>query len=383
MASDTAAGGAGHELAEYKDRQLDVVYQSRDVDSGFTSVGQLVDPQAGLLGSLVGFKQSDTKINWVPGSGLTYAGEYAKSHNDTTGVATMVGTTNIGLVHGGTTLGFSENNQQSTNPTGMLLESDQQSMSLKQVVGNWTVHAGRSKVEYGGTQEVDSSGNPLQSFVNNTVGLDLKVSKTTSVASELVSTEFANGQLASTRTDSVSTALTPRAGITLSNTQIDNNADAKVNETKRNYGFWYDIAKGVRVSYGYVRDLNAAYVSNTGTMNSVLTVGAAPAGLTGDSLAKVGQGTLGDLALGGGYAANQWATPNATTGLEATRTQSFSNIRINTVKPFAVGALKELKFQVNTDTATDNFTWIRQNQEAGFTGKIGSAAFGFDYHGQI
>src|SRR5208282_741043 len=51
--------------------------------------------------------------------------------------------------------------------------------------------------------------------------------------------------------------------------------------------------------------------------------------------------------------------------------------------PLALGALKELKFQVNTDTATDNFTWIRQNQEAGFTGKLGPGAFGFDYHGQI
>src|SRR5208282_3921214 len=262
-------------------------------------------------------------------------------------------------------------------------DNDQQSMSLKQVLGNWTFHAGRAKVDYGGTQEVDSAGNPLQSFQSNTVGLELKVTKTTSVASEMVSTEFANGQSASMRTDSVSTALTPRAGITLSNIQIDNNADEKVDETKRNYGLWYDLTKGVRLSYGYVRDLNAADVTKTGTLNSVLTVGAAPAAVTGDSLAKVGQGTLGDLALGGGYATNQWQTPNATTGLEATRTQSFSNIRINTVKPLALGALKELKFQVNTDTATDNFTWIRQNQEAGFTGKLGPGAFGFDYHGQI
>ncbi|HLK14904.1 MAG TPA: hypothetical protein VKT78_08870, partial [Fimbriimonadaceae bacterium] len=94
-------------------------------------------------------------------------------------------------------------------------------------------------------------------------------------------------------------------------------------------------------------------------------------------------GAWGDLMLGGGYAANQWQTPNATTGLESTRTQSFSNIRINTIKPLAFGAFKEMKFQVNTDTATDNFTWIRQNQEMGFSGKLGQAAFGFDYHAQI
>ena len=139
----------------------------------------------------------------------------------------------------------------------------------------------------------------------------------------------------------------------------------------------------MRVSYGYVRDLNAGDANNTGTLNSVVTVGAAPANLTSDGLAKVAQGNLGDLAVGGGYAANQWQTPNTTTGSEATRTQSFSNIRVNTVKPLAVGPVKELKFQVNTDTATDNFTWIRQNQEFGFTGKVGASAFGFDYHGQI
>ncbi|MHB8637278.1 MAG: hypothetical protein ACYC96_12485 [Fimbriimonadaceae bacterium] len=383
MDANTPAGGAEHNLLEYKDRQLDFAYQSRAVDPHFTSVGQLVDPQAGLLASLVGFKQADSKVNWAPGSGLTYAGEYANSHSDTTGVSTAIDTTNIGMVKGGTVIAFSRQSQESTDPAHLILQNDQQSMSLKQVLGNWTFHAGQSKVDYAGTQEVDSTNHPLESYSSKSVGLELKVSKSTSVASELTSTEYSNGHLASMRTDSVTTALTPRAGITVSNTQINNIADQNVDETKRNYGFWYDVAKGVRVSYGYVRDLNAGNVNNAGTLNSVLTVGAAPAGLTGDSLAKVGQGTLGDLALGGGYAANQWQTPNPTTGTEATRTQSFSNVRINTVKPLAYGALKDVKFQFNTDTATDNFTWIRQNQEMGFTGRVGPAAFGFDYHGQI
>lgn len=382
MSADTPNGGAARETAEYKDRQLDVIYQSRSVDPKFASVSQLIDPQAPVLGSLIGFKQSDTKVAWAPGSGLTYAGQYTTSHDATTGVSTAVGSTNINLVRGGTSFNFLQNIQQSSDPIHLLLENDQQTMSLKEAIGNWTFHAARAKVDFGGTQEVDASGNPLQSYSSNTVGLELKLSKTTSVASELISTEFANGQQASIRTDSVSTALTPRAGITVSNTQIDNNADNKIDETKRNYGFWYDVAKGVRVSYGYVRDLNSGAATNS-TLNSVLTVGAAPTGLTGDALGKVTPGTLGDLTLAGGYAANQWLTPSPTTGLESTRTQSFSNIRVSTIKPLAFGPLKELKFQINTDTATDNFTWIRQNQEFGFTGKLGLAAFGYDYHSQI
>ena len=212
MSADTSTGGAGHELAEYKDRQLDVAYQGRTVDPTFAAVGQLNDPQAGVLGSLIGFKQGDTKVNWAPGSGVTYAGEYTNSHDATTGVSTLLGTSNIALVHGGTSFSYIQNDQRSNDPFHVLLENDQQTMSLKEALGNWTFHAGYAKVDYAGTQEVDSTGNPLQSFTSNTVGLALKLSKTTSVASELTSTAFANGQTASMRTDSVTTALTPRGG---------------------------------------------------------------------------------------------------------------------------------------------------------------------------
>ncbi len=383
MVADTSTGGSGHQQFEYNDRQLDITHFSMSVDPTFATVGQLVDPLAGTMAAEIGYKQGENKIAWAPGSGLKYTGDYSSTSDATTGVDTASKSTNIAFARGRTAFSYIQNDQHSNDPLNLILENDQQTLSFKQGVGNWTIHTQRDTVDLGGKTEVDSSGNPLQSYVSNTIGVDLKVSKTTSLASELVSTEFANGEKASQRTDSVSTAITPRAGITLSNTQIDNHSDQQIDETKRNYGFWYDVAKNLRVSYGYIRDLNAGDVSGAGTLNSLLTVGSAPAGVGGDSLAKVNQGTLGDLNLGGGYAANQWATPNPTTGLGATRTQSFSNVRISTVKPLSAGPISELKLLVNSDTAADNFAFIRQNQEYGINGKVGTAGFGFDYHGQI
>ena len=383
MNASTVNGGAEHSQIALNDPKLQVSLMSRGVDPTFTSVAQIADTQAGLLNSLIGFKQSDDKVDWNPGSGLKYDGEYTTGHDATTGVGTMLDTTSLTFDRKGTSLGFITTGQRSNDPTKLLLENMQDRMYLKQAAGNWTFHAEHDKVDYGGTQELDSAGKPMQSFANDVFGVDAKISKTTSLSSELTNTTFADGEKASIRTDSVSTEITPRAGITLSHSSIDNNADQHVDETKHNYGFWYDITKGLRLSYGYVRDLNANGVLDTGTSNSVVSLGAPGGPTTPQGIPTVKQGVLSDFDIGGGYGANQWSAPSASTGLASTRTQSFSNVKIGTIKPLAFGPVKDFKLAVNTDTAADNLTWIRQNQQYGFSGKIGSNTFGFDYHGQV
>jgi hypothetical protein len=373
---------ANHTEFTLNDPRLQIAVMQKNVGANFASVGLIPDPMAGALGALVGFGQSDSKITYMPLASLKYSGEYTTTHDAASGVGTLNNTTNIAYTGKTTTFNLLDNNQNSTTPQGLLLNNGEQKMSLQQVVGNWAFHATRDSVDYAGSQDVDATGKPLTDFTSNTVGVAVKLSKSTSLASELVTTSYLNGDHGSMRTDSVSTALSPRAGITLSNSSIDNNGDQKVDETKRNYGFWYDIAKGLRISYGYVRDLNAGNVTGDGTGTSLLTVGT-PATTTPDGLAKLGQSTLGDVAIGGGYGANQWQTPDPTTGIQSTRTQSFSNIRLNTVKPYSLGPVKNLAFNVNTDTATDSFQWIRQNEQGGFSGTLGVTNFGFSYHEQL
>jgi hypothetical protein len=218
---------------------------------------------------------------------------------------------------------------------------------------------------------------------SHTVGLEYKLNASTNLASEMTNTNYSNGEKSSIRNDSVSESISKRAGLTLSESIIDNPTGQLNTQTKRNYGFWYDLGKGLVFNYGYVRQLDTTGFS---TLNSIVSLGQAPASsVKPDQLGALPVSSLDGLSFAGGYAANQWQTPTtAATGatMESTRTQAFSNLRIATAKPMKFGQISNFNFNFSEDSAADNFNWIRQTQDLGFSGKYGATGFGFAYKSQ-
>ena len=117
----------------------------------------------------------------------------------------------------------------------------------------------------------------------------------------------------------------------------------------------------------------------TGNGTQMFTFGQTPNTLAPNQVGQVGAGAVGNLMVGAGYGENSTmaADPNGT------HTQSFANIGLSTAKPFALGDLKDLKISLNIDQAADFSQYVRQNQMAGLSGRLGKSLFSFGYRDQL
>jgi hypothetical protein len=372
-------GAAARQVFDFKEKTFEISYNRRAVDNTFTRVNELVDPENNTLATLVGHDENDLKIKGMILPGLKIDGQFFNDSNAS--LKELTQKHNLTLNYDGKTTSFAYTHldQRSNDPLSLLLATARDTFSVSQQFGPAKLHVAEDHSLYDGTQTAGVAGISMKDATSRTVGIEVKVSPTTNLATEQTQTSYSDGETSSVRNDSVSETLNKRAGVTLSQSVVDNPSGQQNTQTKRNYGFWYDLGKGLVLNYGYVRQLDTTGFS---TLNSIVSLGQAPAASAKpDQLGALPTGSYQDFSFAGGYAANQFQTPGPNG--EATRTQSFSNVRLGTIKPMKLGSITDFRFNFSYDTAADNFNWIRENRAFGLGGKYGTFGFGFDYRSQM
>jgi hypothetical protein len=182
---------------------------------------------------------------------------------------------------------------------------------------------------------------------------------------------YSNGTDEKVNSNTVSTAVTKNVGVSVSEVAVDRDGETR-DEKHRNYGFWLDLGKGLRISYGYIRQMIG---EETGQTSSSLTIGQNSGRIDADKINQNQASQVGGLMVGGGYGSNSWDQDG--------RTQGFSNFTFATAKPLSMGALKDVKFNFSMDNASDYTNWLRENRLMSFGGRLGSNLVGYEYRSQL
>jgi hypothetical protein len=351
--AETANGGLDRHSLSYTDRTMQLNVNHRKVGPNFNAISQLLDPEAGMLAQMIGFNQTDYSFKWQAMPNLFIDAASWDGFSDTLNQRRMA--SNLLVNWGpakGTQFQFQRTSSDSNNPLDLLLANLLQRMSFNQDFGKAGVlRYTQQEMNFAGTQS------SVPSNKMSDLSYEAKLSGNTNLKTQLVNTDYADGNSEKVQSHTINTELTKRAGLSLTNTTIARSGAAP-DEKKTNMGFWVNLWNGVRLNVGVNDGLN-----NTGSSVTQHTVSLTP-------------GTIGNMQVGSAnYAANTWEQGN--------RTQANSNISLSSVKPFNLGFFKELKFNIGQDTAADNGAWLKENKSLAFSGKVGSNAFGFNYFSQM
>ncbi|MBL8066499.1 MAG: hypothetical protein JNM34_11690, partial [Chthonomonadaceae bacterium] len=155
-------------------------------------------------------------------------------------------------------------------------------------------------------------------------------------------------------TNSVSQALSPRIGVSVTDTKVERPGN-QPDETHRDYGFWVDFGRNIRLNYKAQRNLKG---ETEGDRHDEV---------------NVTPGQVQGVNLGGGYTRNSW---------DHRRDQHAGNVNFSNVKPFQWGWFRDVKFNYSADTARDMDQWQRENRAMGLGARIGAFGFAWDYKSQ-
>jgi hypothetical protein len=368
MTASTLAGGANRTSLGYTDKKIDVQVNAREVDTGFANVNNLVDTEKDLLASLRGYAEKDARVKWqiLPNLKIdAYLSDMNAAATDTNGKVQ-----NVVLDWAPdkkSQLNYTRTEQKTQDPLNVLFAHAVERISFTRDLGKYGRVALMDEHQtYEGTQSGGAADSRRQSLT-----FDTKFDKLTSLHSEQTRTNFDNGDKENVSSNTVSREIAKNAGISVTEMAIDRNGNDR-DEKKRNYGFWFDLGNGLRVSYGYARQLAG---TTAGTLSSTLTVGQNGQGLNADQMNAIQQAQAGGLMFGGGYGVNQWDADG--------RTQAFSNFAVATAKPMRIGFVSDVSLKFGMDTASDYSNWLRENRTATLAGRIGSNQFGYDYVSQM
>lgn len=367
VGTDTAA----RQTLAYAGGNVDLQVNQRKVGSGFASASQLVDPEKDLLNSLRGFKETDVKFHMQALPSLKFDFSSLSAINDSTHEQRATRAAAMDWTPDKNThFTYNRLDQKNDDPLSVLFSQSTERMWLSRNLGTLgTIQVLDERLEYAGRSATAPDAH------RQYLAYETKIDNNTSVKTEQTRVSFSDGTKEDTSANTVSTTISKRAGVSVTDTKVDRTGDEK-DETKRNYGFWFDLGNGMRLSYGYNRNMSGL---TTGTMNSTLSLGQSGNPLNPDQMGQVKPGQLGDWNVGGGYGVNQWDQ----TAAAAERTQTFSNVSLASAKALRVGMFQDLKFNLNMDTAADYSNWVRENRLYGIAGRVGSNQFGYEYRSQM
>jgi hypothetical protein len=371
MAANTPGGAANRTTLAYSEKKIDVQVNTREVESGFTNVGQMVDAESGLLSSLVGYREQDAKIKWALLPGLNLDAQLYDAINEQTNQVNRLHQMALDWTPNGTTkVQFYKLDQENHNPLSALFASSIERINVMKSFGRYGV------LRYMDEQtSFDKKQTDLTSYHRQYFAYEAKLSDKTSLRTEQTRTEFGNGSSEDVSANTISTTLTKRIGVSVTDLKVDRSGEAKATEqnvAQRNYGFWYDFGGGLLLSYGYARHL---IDDNNGTKTSGVSLGQTKDTPTPDKVGTVAPGTIGGVSVAAAYGANEWDAND--------RTQSFSNINVQSAKPLHFGPLRNFKFNFGLDTAADNAQWLKENRTFGFSTDLGKNSFSYAYKSQM
>lgn len=349
--AQTPTGGAQRTAIAYRDPKIEVDLNTREVDSGFANVVQLVDPEKDLLAALRGFNQRDAKVKWQINSQLKFDAFIADAHNGTLDQASLI--RNFAL---------DWKPDSKTHVSALRMES-KQSDPMQTLFANLTekITIGRDFGRLGRVtffnekQDFQGSNSQHSDFSRQYLAYETKLDAKTGLRTEQTRTRYQNGEQENISANTLTTEISRKVGVSVTDMRVERTGD-KRDEAKRNYGFWFDFGRGMRLNYGYARAINGP----NGTMNSMVNLTPGALGFL-----KVDQAT---------YAENRW---------DSQHTQGLSNIALSSSAPMNLGLIKNFTFNFAMDTATDWSNWVRENRMAGIAGMIGSNKISLDYRSQM
>lgn len=352
--ADLGQNGFSRDTFAYKDPRLAVTVNQRSVDSGFDAVARILDPEKDFLNQIRGFKQRDVKVDWSILPNLKLDALIFDAQNDVTGEQRMLRDTKLSWTPDkNTQMSLIRVSRENDNPLAVLFANSIEQISLQKNFGRLGQFKYLSE-----RQEFDGQNNQQADSLKRYLAYETKLNAKTSVRTEQTNLRYDNGEHEDTNANTVSTEISKRAGVSVTDVSVDRSGE-KRDERKRNYGFWLDFGNGMRLSYGYARQL-VGDLDGTGLMQSQLQLTPGQVGWF-----QVGQGQ---------YNVNQW---------DGSRTQATSNVNFGTAKPMNVGILRDVKFQFGMDTAADRGNWLKENRQIAFSGRWGSNLFGYEYRSQM
>ncbi len=351
LAAESPEGGVHRTSLAYTDPKIDVAVNTREVDPGFQSITALVDPEKDLLAALRGFKERDAKVKWQINSNLKVDAFVADAQNDPLGQTSFV--RNFALNWNPdkkTSVELLRTQQKQADRAQTLFSNLTEKITVARDFGRFG-----KLLFYNESQDFDGSLTQNPDFSRQYVAFETKLDAKTALRSEQTRTRFQNGDKEDINANTISTEISSKVGVSLTDVRVDRNGDDR-DEAKRNYGFWFDFGKGLRLSYGYARQINGV----NGTMNSSLSLS---------------PGTLDFLKIdAASYAENRW---------DGQHSQGLSNVALGSSRPLNFGIIKNLQFNFGMDTATDWTNWVRENRNASASWMIGSNKIGLEYRGQM
>lgn len=352
MVADSPTGGAQRESIGLSGKGFGFQYARRAVDDTFTQIGGMVDPERDLMASLIGFDQSQASgfANLLPGMRLDF--NQAQASNSITDEDRFYRSMQIGYaLSKKTQLNLSKVNQAISIGDNNTLDQQYDMVQLMQDLGR----TGKFTLTQE-THRFDGSTDKLPDAQKQTLAYETKLNSSTDFKTEHSVTNYEDGNRETTASNTVATKLSNRVGVSVTDTRIRRDGDAP-DETHRNYGFWVDFGGGIKLNYGYARNMQ---------------------GLDGDmqSTMSVSGGTVGGVKLDGAtYNTQRW---------DGRRDVQVGNVSFgNKEHPFAFGQVKDIQFYYQTNTRRDLYAWQQEEIRSGFAGAVGQFGFGFDYSSQI
>lgn len=378
LKAQDATGTADRTTVGYTAKGLTVSGAERKVSSGFANATNLVDPEASLLSTFVGFQERDLTLNYT--GGRTYANNVQAlklqmflqdADNDTTKETRAVQNVDVAWqADKSTNVEYVSQGNLDKTPLATLYDQSLQRLTLTRSFGTLvTFKYMDEQTGNGGTS--DTSPDAHKQYY----AAEAKIDKLTSVKTEQTRTDYGDGTKEDTSANTLTRTIAKNVGVSVTDVTVNRTGNDNDQRTT-NYGFWYDFGKGLRLNYGYAQSLTG---DTTGTGNQMLTFGQTPNTLAPNQVGSVGASNIGGIMVGGGYG----AVSTLATDPSATHVQSFANVGISTAKPFAFGDVKDLKLTLSLDQAADYSQYIKQNELASLSGRYGKNVFAFGYRSQI
>lgn len=352
MKASAPEGEAHRERLELSVANLEVDYSRRGVTEGFSAVNRLIDPERDLLSGLLGFNQTELNANYRPISGLELGYRRATASSTLFDELRDFAQFTASFRISPSTKFAYETVRELTAKDGVdALASQYDSYAVEQNLGfAGTVMLRQENHQFAGTEQT------LPSAEKRTVAYEKQLTDTTKFRTEQSETKFDDGTRTTESRNKISTQVTNRVGVSIEDQQIRRDGD-QADETRRNYGIWVDFGSGIRLDYGYNRDIRDEF---NGTMN-------ANVGLSGGKFAGLDFG-------GATYRTQRW---------DGQRQNHFGNVSFSNAVGFEVGELKDIKFRYKTDTQRDLLKWQKELIDMGVSASVANVGFGWEYGSQV
>lgn len=351
MAMGDLVAGARRESWLLDRKGLTLRHQSRSIDQGFTGVSSTVDPERDRFATMLGFDETQTEGKVDLTRSLSLEGGSLSSKNNVSGEtrawSNMIARWSLDRF---TRIVARRAQNKVDTPDGSQIDQSLQLIEASRDLGAFgNVKFSEEKREFDGLRE----GQPdsVTQGVVYTKSLDSK----TTVSTEHARTRYENGENDTVTSYSVATALTPKIGVSATDTNINRDGERQ-DERHRSYGFWVDFGKNIRLNWNARRDL----VGETqGTQEQQVSV--TPGEFQG---IKVGEAN---------YQRYGW---------DDQRDKHVGKVSVSNVKPLTMWFMQDVRFHYSVDTVRDQDMWHRELRTMGFGGRLGSFAFGFEYRSQ-